>query len=107
MTQRLGLIVTDASPLITLGAAGALSCLLMPGVPVLVPDMVYTEITRDMARLGADEVVDWLRANRGQVQIVATTVYAEFETLRATNPQIRSRDRGERAAVVILPEDEH
>jgi hypothetical protein len=102
MTQRLGLIVTDASPLITLGAAGALSCLLMPGVPVLVPDMVYTEITRDIARLGADEVVDWLRANRGQVQIVATTVYAEFETLRATNPQIRSRDRGERAAVEVL-----
>jgi hypothetical protein len=102
VTQRLGLIVTDASPLITLGAAGALSCLLMPGVPVLIPDMVYAEITRDMTRLGADEVVDWLRANRGQVQIVATTVYAEFETLRATNPQIRSRDRGERAAVEVL-----
>ena len=82
MTQRLGLIITDASPLITLEAAGALSCLLMPGVPVLIPDMVYAEITRDMTRLGADEIVDWLRANRGQVQIVATTVFAEFETLR-------------------------
>ena len=57
MTQRLGLIVTDASPLIALGAAGALSCLLMPGVPVLLPDMAYAEITRDMARLGADEFV--------------------------------------------------
>jgi len=102
VTQRLGLIITDASPLITLGAAGALSCLLMPGVPVLVPDMVYAEITRDMTRLGADEIVDWLRTNREQVQIVPTTVYAEFETLRANNPQIRSRDRGERAAVEVL-----
>lgn len=74
----------------------------MPGVPVLVPDMVYAEITRDMARLGADEVVDWLRANREQVHIVATAVYAEFETLRAANPQIRSRDRGEQAAVEVL-----
>lgn len=102
MTQRLGLIVTDASPLITLGAAGALSCLLMPGVPVLVPDMVYGEVTRDLARLGAREVVEWLRANRGQVQIVATEVYAEFEALRAINPQTRSRDRGEQAAIEVL-----
>jgi hypothetical protein len=102
VTQRLGLIVTDASPLITLGAAGALSCLLMPGAPVLVPDMVCAEITRDMTRLGAVEVVDWLRASRGQVQIVPTTVHAEYEALRAANPQIRSRDRGERAAVEVL-----
>jgi len=65
VTQRLGLIVTDASPLITLGAAGALSCLLMPGVPVLVPDMVYAEITRDMTRLGADEIVDWQQPGGG------------------------------------------
>jgi hypothetical protein len=36
------------------------------------------------------------------VQIVATAVYAEFETLRATNPQIRARDRGEQAAVEVL-----
>jgi hypothetical protein len=38
----------------------------MPGVPVLVLDMVYAEITRDMACPGADEVVDWFRANRGK-----------------------------------------
>ena len=59
MTARLGLIVTDASPLITLGAAGALDCLLLPGVPVFIPDMVYTEVTHDMARLGASEVAMW------------------------------------------------
>ena len=77
MTERLGLIITDASPLITLGTASALSYLLMPGVPVLVPDMVYAEITRDMAQLGADEVVDWLRGNREEVQIVATAVLGQ------------------------------
>lgn len=102
MTLRLGLIITDASPLITLGAAGALSCLLMPGVPVFIPDMVYSEVTRDMARLGAGAIVEWLRVNLGQVQIVATEVYAEFEALRAINPQTRSRDRGEQAAIEVL-----
>jgi len=102
MTQRLGLIVTDASPLITLGAARALSCLLMPRVQVLIPDMVYAEVTRDMAKLAAEEVVEWLQANRGPVQIAPTTVYAEFEALLTINPQTRSEDRGERAALEVL-----
>src|SRR6516162_6145130 len=103
MTQRrLGLIVADASPLITLGAAHAFSCLLMPGVQVLIPDMVYAEVTRDMAKLGAEEVVEWLQANRGPVQIAPTTVYAEFEALLTINPQTRSEDRGERAALEVL-----
>ncbi|MBV8361560.1 MAG: hypothetical protein JO189_27045 [Deltaproteobacteria bacterium] len=102
MTQRLGLIVTDASPLITLGAARALSCLLMPRVQVLIPDMVYAEVTRDMAKLGAEEIVEWLQANRGPVQIAPTTIYAEFEALLTINPQTRSEDRGERAALEVL-----
>jgi hypothetical protein len=102
VTARLGLIVTDASPLITLGAAGALDCLLLPGVPVFIPDMVYTEVTQDMAKLGAGEVATWIRAHPEQVQIVPTEVYAEFEALRTINPTTRSQDRGERAALEVL-----
>jgi hypothetical protein len=48
----------------------------MPGVQDLIPDMVYAEVTRDMPKLGAVEVVEWLQANRGPVQIAPTTVYA-------------------------------
>ncbi len=102
MTRRLGLIVTDASPLITLGAARGLSCLAMPGAAVFIPDMVYAEVTRDMARLGAEEVVAWIRAHLGQVEIVPTEVYAEFEALLAVNPNTRSRGRGEQAALEVL-----
>ena len=39
MTRRLGLRVTDASPLIALAAGEALECLTMPCVPVIIPDM--------------------------------------------------------------------
>lgn len=102
MTKHLGLIVTDASPLLTLGAANALSCLVMPNVPVFVPYIVYAEVARDMTKLGAKEVVDWIRAHRGQVEIVPTEVYAEFEALQAINPNIRSRGRGEQAALEVL-----
>jgi len=102
MTKRLGLIVTDASPLITLGAAQALSCLIMPNVPVFVPDMVYAEVARDMTKLGAKEVVDWIRARLGQVEIIPTEIYAEYEALREINPNIRSKGRGEQAALEVL-----
>jgi hypothetical protein len=102
VTERLGLIVTDASPLITLGAAGSLDCLLLPGVPVFIPDMVYTEVTQDLARLGAGEVVRWIQAHEGQVQIAATEVYVEYEALRVINPNTRFQDRGERAALEVL-----
>jgi len=102
VTKRLGLIVTDASPLITLGAARALSCLTMPNVPVFIPDMVYAEVARDIAKLGADEVVEWIRVNLGRVHIVPTLVYAEFEALLSVNPNVRSRGRGEQAALEVL-----
>lgn len=102
MTRRLDLIVTDASPLTTLAAGGALECLTMPGLPVVIPDMVWSEVTRFAATLGADEIVQWARRHHGQVEIAATTVYAEFEALRAANPRIRSKGRGEQAALEVL-----
>ena len=102
MTERLGLIVTDASPLITLGAARALSCLTMAAVPVFIPDMVYAEVTQDMACLGAEEVVEWVRAHLGQVQIVPTQVFADYQALLGINPKTRSRGRGEQAALEVL-----
>lgn len=102
MTRRLGLIVTDASPLITLTAGEALECLTMPGVHIIIPDMVYVEVTEDLAKLGADEVVQWARRHHRQVEIAPTTVFAEYQALRATNPRTRSRGRGEQAALEVL-----
>jgi hypothetical protein len=102
MTRRLGLIVTDASPLITLAAGDALECLTIPGVPVIIPDMVYFEVTQDFAKLGAEDIVQWARQHHGQVEIVPTTTFAEFQVLRSTNPRTRSRGRGERAALEVL-----
>lgn len=102
MTRRLGLIVTDASPLITLAAGDALECLTMPGVTVIIPDMVYAEVTEDLARLGADDVVQWARRHHGQVEFAPTSVFAEFQALRAVNPRTRSRGRGEQAALEVL-----
>ena len=102
MTRQLGLIVTDASPLITLAAGDALECLTMPDVTVILPDMVYAEVTENLAKLGADDIVRWARRHHGQVEIAPTAVFAEYQALRATNPRTRSRGRGEQAALEVL-----
>lgn len=99
---RLGVIVTDASPLITLAAADALDTLLMPNVPVLIPDMIYTEVTRDLRKLGAAAVIRWIQDNRSQVTIVPTETFAEYQALLAVNPKTKSKGRGERAAIEVL-----
>ena len=102
MTRRLGLIVTDASPLITLAAADALDCLTMPGLRVVIPDMGYVEVTQDLARTGAGDIVEWARRHHGQVEIVPTTVFSEFQVLRAANVKAKSQGRGEQSAAEIL-----
>ena len=102
MTRRLGLLVTDASPLITLPAAEALECLTMPGLRVLIPDMVYFEVTSDLARTGAEDIVQWARRHHGQVEIVVTSVFAEFQVLRAADDRTRSKGRGELSALEVL-----
>jgi len=102
MTRRLGLLVTDASPLITLAAAEALECLTMPGLRVLIPDMVYFEVTQDLAKTGAEDIVQWARRHPGQVEIVLTSVFAEFQVVRAADPRTRSKGRGEQSALEVL-----
>jgi hypothetical protein len=99
---RLDLIVTDASPLITLASADALECLTMPDVSVIIPDMVYFEVTQDLAKIGAQTIIDWVRKYHKKVEIAPTSVFAEFQALRAINPQTRSKGRGELSAMEIL-----
>jgi hypothetical protein len=51
---------------------------------------------------GPEEVVGWVRAHLGQVQIVPTQVFADYQALLGINPQTRSRGRGEQAALEVL-----
>ncbi len=102
MSRQLGLLVTDASPLITLAAADALECLTMPGLRVLIPDMVYFEVTQDLAKTGAEDIVQWARMHQGQVELVPTSVFSEFQIVRLADERARSKGRGEQAALEVL-----
>lgn len=102
MSRHLGLIVTDASPLVTLAAGDALECLTLPGLPIIIPDMVYFEVTQDLAKVGAEDIVQWVRKHHRQIEIAPTTVFSEFQILMTVNPRTRSKGRGEQAALEVL-----
>ena len=101
---RVSLYVLDTGPLITLAAAGSLNYLLYPSVPVIIPDAVFYEATRDISKLGAQSIIDWVKEHHGKVEIAVTNAYVNFEAARSVNPQAREPNLGERAAVEVIEE---
>ena len=104
--MHLSLIVTDSGPLITLAVAQSLDSLLLPKLPIIVPDMVRFEVIRDISKPGAQEVADWIRVREGvQVRVASTVEFEEYQILLATNPATKTSNRGERAAAEVLSKE--
>ena len=104
MGRDLKLFVVDTGPLITLAAAQSLDYLLYVNADVVIPDAVLHEATRDANRLGAQDIVDWVKAHRADIEIAATKAYEIFDAARANAPNLRQPDLGERAAVEVIEE---
>ena len=101
--MKFSLIVTDSGPLITLAVANALDVLFLPGLPVIVPDMVRNEVIADLSKPGAVLVAEWMRLNSPKkLTIGLTEVFEEYMLLRSINPTTKSKNRGEQAAAEIL-----
>lgn len=101
--MKFSLIVTDSGPLITLAVANALDVLFLPGLPVIVPDMVRNEVIGDLGKPGALLVADWIRANNPEkLTIGPTEVFEEYMLLKSINPATKTKNRGEQAAAEIL-----
>lgn len=104
MPRDLKLFVVDTGPLITLAVAQSLDYLLFVEADVIIPDAVLHEATRDAARLGAQDVIDWIKAHRDHVEIAPTKAYQVFDAARMAIPNLREPDLGERAAVEVIEE---
>jgi hypothetical protein len=102
--SRISLYVLDTGPLITLAAADSLDYLVYPDVTVVIPDAVFYEATRDIAKLGAKSIVDWVKANHARIEIAVTNAYLNFEAAREVNPGAWEPNLGERAAVEVIEE---
>ena len=101
---RVSLFILDTGPLITLAAADKLDYLLYPNVPVVIPDAVFYEATRDIAKLGAQSILDWVKAHHTQVEIAVTNTYVNFDAARSVNPRAYEPHLAEHAAVEIIEE---
>jgi hypothetical protein len=102
MPVKVTLIVADVSPLITLAAAQRLDYLLYPDLPVIVPDAVFYEATRQIDKLGTQEILEWQRANSARVRIEPTEALKnEFDRLARQGGRM-VKDLGERAAVEAI-----
>jgi hypothetical protein len=101
---RISLYVLDTGPLITLAAADSLDYLLFPNVPVVIPDAVFYEATRDATKLGAQSILDWVKVHHAQIEIAVTNAYLNFDAAREVNPRAYEPNLGERAAVEVIEE---
>lgn len=104
MSGEFKLFVVDTGPLITLAAAQSLDYLLFINAELVIPDAVLHEATFDAARLGAQDIIDWVKAHRAHVEVAPTKAYEIFDAARSSAPGLRQPDLGERAAVEVIEE---
>jgi hypothetical protein len=104
MGHSLKLFVIDTGPLITLAVANGLDYLLYVQADIVIPDAVLYEATHDAAKLGAQDIIDWVKANRARIELAPTQAFAIFESARENMPKLRQPDLGERAAVEVIEE---
>lgn len=104
MSHDLKIFVVDTGPLITLALAQSLDYLLYVEADLVIPDAVLHEATFDAARLGAQDIVDWIKAHRTRIEIAPTKAYEVFDAARASTPYLREPGLGERAAVEVIEE---
>jgi hypothetical protein len=104
MQADLKLFVVDTGPLITLAAAESLDYLLLVRGGVVVPDAVFYEATFDAAKLGAEDILEWVKRNHGRVEIAPTRAFTTFEAARLSLPKLREPNLGERSAVEVIEE---
>lgn len=104
MSHDLKIFVVDTGPLITLAVAQSLDYLLYVNADIIIPDAVLHEATHDASSLGAQDIIDWAKANRTRIEIAPTKAYEIFDAARLIKPTLRQADLGERAAIEIIEE---
>ncbi len=103
LALEIAIIVADAPPLITLAAVQSLDYLLLPAVPVIIPDAVFYEATHAAGRLGAQEILQWYRVHEDLVRVEPTNAFGDEIALREALPGRRpARDLGERSALEVI-----
>lgn len=92
------ILVPDAGPLITLAYAERLDCLLKPGWPIHIVDMVRHEVTRNRTPTSA-AISEFIETN--ELALIATEVWRHYrrqlEETDSDDPPLRKAGLGEMA----------
>jgi len=94
-----GLIVCDASPLITLAKAQALDALLRQPWPIRIPDAVYREAANEANEEGV-LIARWVAGHEDRVQLTPTEAGIEQDILLRSGA--KARNAGENAALEVI-----
>lgn len=98
MSKRCVLVIPDAGPINSLWVAGELPLLLKFGVPIVIIDQVYAELTSDPEHYLKDrEVKEFIEAHPDIFTIEETTVGKMAATLRAQGTFQPGKSLGEAA----------
>ncbi len=95
------ILVMDTGPLITLAVAESLDYLLLPAVPVIIPDAVLFEATRKSEAIGAFSITLWVQAHANQINVVPTKLF-EMHIESLEGGRAKMPDMGERAALEVI-----
>jgi hypothetical protein len=79
MSFKIKLFVLDTGPLITLAAANSLDFLLYIQADIVIADAVLYEATHDAAKLGSQDIIDWVKVHRTRIELAPTQAFAIFQ----------------------------
>lgn len=92
------MIVADARPIIALAKSSSLNALLIPGVMVIIPDIVMYALHADKSLFTM--IQEWINDNF--IRVVSTEEYREFKIISKVKPDTKIGYRQERAAGELL-----
>lgn len=95
------ILVMDTGPLITLAVADSLDYLLLPGFPVIIPDAVLFEATRNSEAIGANSISEWVQAHADRVSVVPTSTFEGYVAGLELGLN-KSPNMGEQAALEVI-----
>lgn len=94
---RTVLAIPDSGPLISLSVANRLDLLLQLDMPIYVVDHVIHECTKDLSRMGAQTIMDFIRTHPQIIQVAETFVGSAARQEREAGGTLKRRGLGEAA----------
>lgn len=62
--------------------------------------LYFMEATREIGKLGAQSIIDWVKTNHDNVELAVTRAFIAYQAAHDIDPAFRMTNLGEQAAVL-------